>query len=428
MNQLTICIVIFVMTLASYLINYFPMEITALGSMMLLVVTGCLKMETGLAGFANANAVLMAAMFVVAAGFNRTQMVNKLVKIIYKIGGGSFNKMLAGYILITCALTQVIPSPMVVFGIVMPMALTMCKQSGVNPSKAMFPLGIVAIGCCGILPIGANAVQYAKNNGFLETYKYTTYTMGFFDQMYARLPILVLVLVYAIFISPRLAPDITMGEKEVKDGQGRQQQPLTPIKEMIGYGVFILVTLALIFQAQVGIPNWAIATIGGIVLVGTGVLNREEATKSMNLWMVLMYVGALAMGNALDQTGAGKAIGNIVAKAMGGTTNGYAIGAVFFVIPFILTQFMLNQGVTNVFTPIAILACQTLGCNPIGPIILVSAGALTAFFTPMATPAVPMMMGAGGYEIKHMFKQGWLLSILLCILSVLWTMTIFPAY
>ena len=48
---------------------------------------------------------------------------------------------------------------------------------------------------------------------------------------------------------------------------------------------------------------------------------------------------------------------------------------------------MLNRAVNQIFTPICLLTCQALGANPIGLILLVSAGSLTAFLTPMAAGA-----------------------------------------
>ena len=48
---------------------------------------------------------------------------------------------------------------------------------------------------------------------------------------------------------------------------------------------------------------------------------------------------------------------------------------------------MLNRAVNQIFTPICLLTCQALGANPIGLILLVSTGSLTAFLTPMAAGA-----------------------------------------
>ena len=48
--------------------------------------------------------------------------------------------------------------------------------------------------------------------------------------------------------------------------------------------------------------------------------------------------------------------------------------------------------------------------------------------TPMATPAVAMCMGEGGYDLKALFKSGWLICILLSIVNVVYTMTVYPAF
>lgn len=119
---------------------------------------------------------------------------------------------------------------------------------------------------------------------------------------------------------------------------------------------------------------------------------------------------------------------DIKTALFGQHANGYVIGLVFFLVPFILTQFMMNWAVLNMFAPIVVLTCLAIGANPIGPMVLVATGALTAFMTPLATPSVPMFMGIGGYDQKTMFKMGWLPALILCAVNVLWVMTIFPAY
>lgn len=93
----------------------------------------------------------------------------------------------------------------------------------------------------------------------------------------------------------------------------------------------------------------------------------------------MLFVGALALGTALTNTGAGDMIGNTLASAVGGTHNNYVLGALFFLIPFVLTQFMLNRSVSAVFVPICLLTSSALGANPVGLVLLVNAGSLTAF-------------------------------------------------
>ena len=75
-----------------------------------------------------------------------------------------------------------------------------------------------------------------------------------------------------------------------------------------------------------------------------GVLKPREATNALPVSMLLLIVGALAMAGALSATGAGDLIGGIIAnlvKGLGG--NSYLVGFIFFIIPFIMTQFMSND-------------------------------------------------------------------------------------
>ena len=201
------------------------------------------------------------------------------------------------------------------------------------------------------------------------------------------------------------------------------------MQEILSYISSFGIILMLLTQPLHKIPSWELTTIGALIMVASGVVKPKDAYEAVGLGgMAVLYAGMLAMASALTATGAGTLVGNWLSAAVGGTTNGYLIGLLFFVIPFLMTQLMMNVAVMNVFIPIAIITCQSLGCNPIGPIMLVTIGSLTAFMTPMATPTVPMMMGLGGYDQKIMLKMSWLPAILMCVINVLWVMTIFPAF
>ena len=89
---------------------------------------------------------------------------------------------------------------------------------------------------------------------------------------------------------------------------------------------------------------------------------------------------------------------------------------------------MQNQSVMNVFAPIALITCSALGADPRGCLILISAGSLTAYITPSATAAVPMCMGAGGYDVKSLFKMGWSFAVIACVVYVLFVSFVYPAF
>lgn len=426
MNQLTICLVICVLTVISYAWGKLKMGTTALLSMVAFVVTGCIEPKAAVANFSNTNAVMMLSMFVVAAGFNRTQFVKKCASSVNHIARGSLTMVMLGYVLITIILCQFIQSSMVVFGIMAPTLAASCEELNIKPSKVMFPLVIVCIATISVLPLGSGATVFAELNGYLQANEYTVYTVGLMDSMKARLPMLIAVAVYVIFFAVRFAPD----EPQAALGELREKKVtksvLPPFQEKAGYLIFILVTLGLIFQKSLGLDIWVISLTGAVLMVVTGVLSEQEAVEAVPWWMGFLFIGSLTMGGALTATGAGEAVGGVLAGAIGMLGNKYLIGLVFFIVPFLLTQVMMNRSVMTIFIPIAILACKSMEANPVGIIILVQCACLSSFMTPMATPAVPMCMAAGGYDLKSLIRQSLLPAVLLCAVNVGWIMTVFP--
>ena len=428
------CLVIFIIMIVGYIFYQplkLPMGVTAMIALLLTVYTGLVPASDALANFANKNIVLILGMFVVVAGFNRTQAVKKLSKLACKVSGGSFVKMFIGYSIIGCLLSQFIPSPMSVYSILFPLVMASCEEMGVSPSRAMFPLALVVIGTCGTLPLGAGAVTFAQFNGYLEAYGVTNVNFQLLDFFYGRIATLIVIILYAVLVGIKVSPKqplvpITLTTNHKKDG--KEIPALGPVQEVLGYSIFILTTLGLIFESQIGIPGWVVTLTGAILMVATRVLSPKEAIASFPIRIVLMLIGALTVGGAMVSCGLGDFIGEVIANVVGNTKNGYVIGALFFVVPFLMTQVMNNQSCQAIFLPVVILSCSALGCDPRGPLILLSAACLTAFMTPMATGTIPMVMETGGYDQGSLLKQGLLPSIIISVVSVLVVMTLYPAY
>lgn len=430
-TQLIICLIVFVLTLASFIIGKISMATTSILAMLVLVFTGCLDAKTALSGFSNANTIIMASMFIIATGFGRTQMVKKLSTLVGKVSKGSFTVVLGGYVLINCLLCQFVNSSMACFSIVFPLACAMCDELGYSRSKMLFPIGMISIASVGILPLGSNAVVHLTNNGTLEAYGYTTYQWQMLDNCIGRLPSLIFLLVYCIFIAPKLCPEkpvIPVADIKPVGSNGKEPEPLSPVQEVIGYGVFFGVVLMLLTSGWHKLPAWEICMAGAAIIMAAKILKPSQAYTSIGMGgMVMMYVGMLGLANALTATGAANVIGESIGGMLGANPSPYLVGLVFFLIPFLLTQVMMNVAVMSIFTPIAIITCQALGMNPIGPMLLVTIGSLTAFMTPMATPTVSMVMGLGGYDQKTMLKMSWLPGIIMCVINVVWVMSIFPS-
>ena len=427
-TQLTICIVIFVLTLLSYILNKVPMWITSLVSMGALYITGCIDAAQTLSGFSNTNTILMAGMFLLAGGFSKTTLIDTICNQVIAIARGSFIKAYAAYIFLAVILTNLISSPIATFAIMCPLLTALCDKTSVSRSRVMFPMMVVCVGCFGLLPFASAVQQAGQAQGFLETYGFQQ-TITAMDYFLGKAPILLLLPLWAIFLGPKVTPAEPIIPLSSGEGKGKKEQRrLAGFQDKAAIAIFFGDILAMIFSAQLGVETWFVAFVGGLLMVCCGALDHRTALKEIPWDMIMLFVGALCLGTALTETGAGDVVGNWLAGVVGGTTNNYVLGALFFLIPFVITQFMLNRAVNQIFTPICLLTCNALGANPVGLLLLVSAGSLTAFLTPMATPAVSMCMGEGGYDLKSLWVSGGSITVLISLVYIFYTMTVYPAF
>lgn len=426
MNSMVICLIIFAVMIILFFNRKIPMAFTSMGVIVALYVAGCVDKATVFAGFGNNNVLTMAGMFIVAAGLSRTQMVNNITKLLYRVNNGSFTRVLASYILVIFLLGQFVPSLPAMFAMVYPLVISMCKQLKCSPSKMMYPIAVTVVSTSFVIePIGPYAAWFVTQNGYLESYGWTGSPLSMWSETMVFLPTALVTLLLTIFVLPKLMPDQPETETASITGPDiTNNEALSPVREFLGYGIFIATVIGL----MLGLPSWAVTMAGATAVVLSGVLDEQTALIRMNMSMVLLYAGVTVMGEALGNTGAAKLLGDLAAGALSGVRNGYIIGAVFYLVSFLMTSFLYNRATTTVLIPILIISCSSIGCDPRGPVILCSLASMSSLITPMPNPVVPMAMQAGGYTQKTILRVGIIPAIVRGIVGVAIAMTIFPAF
>ena len=437
-TQLIVCLVIFALTCAGYIAGVWSLATIAMISVSALSLTGCLSAAEALSCFANGTVIMIGAMSVVAAGFGKTRFCSSLAARISGLARGNASAVLLLYCVLTMLLSQMVQSPVIVIGIVAPLCLATVGSMGLSASLFIMAIGVVSISTCSTLPIGAGATQAAELSSYISAYyshldQFTGSipALGFFDPMIARIPLLIFTVLYCSFIMPRFCPErpsrvFFPAEGKAPGSAGKSS--LTPFSEGAGIFIFFATAVALMLQGSIlkAVEVWQICLVGAVLMTVCGVLTPKEAGNAIPLSMLLLVIGSLAMSGALSGTGAGDLIGSFIAGFVTKLNNNYVVGLIFFLFPFLLAQFMSNRGAMLIFFPIAIATCHQIGGDPRGLLILIEAGALTAYMTPMPTAAVPCMMEYGGYSQKELLRGGWLHAVISCILSVGWIMTVLP--
>ena len=427
MTQSTICLIIFFITIALYMSNKFPLALVSLTSLAAMTVTGCLTPEEALSNFANESVIIMGSMMVIAAGLSRTQMLHKVTNLVYKVSGGSFTKGMLGYCLVTFVIAQVMPSSIVVFTICTPLVADFCRKAGKSPAAGLFSVCLVAITSVAALPIGIGAATYVSINSQMAAYGFVGYESQMFDFFIVKIPSIILAIICGAFICPRFAPDrgelLTENEKKAAR---KEIPPLDPVREVLGYGIFLAVVVCMLLGDLIPLEVWQICVIGALLEVITGVLSEKEALSGIMLSPIFLLVGALGMGTAVVNSGAGDLVAEFIQSVLGNNPNPWVATIILWLTGFIVTQFMSNTALTTALSPLVFLLCLSYGWNPIGLCYMVSTACFISYLTPLSTVSVPLMMEVGGYTQKDLLKMGWIPAILMSVATVPWVMFMFP--
>jgi di/tricarboxylate transporter len=199
-----------------------------------------------------------------------------------------------------------------------------------------------------------------------------------------------------------------------------EQQPnrrRAPIAMAIFLGVLLLATFKVV-------PFSVAVILGAVVAFLTKCITPEEAYRELE-WKAVILIGSmLALGTAMEQTGAAKYLAGLIVN----WTDGFGVTlllAGFFVLTVLLTQPMSNQAAAVVVLPIAIATAQQLGVNPRTFAMMVAVAASCSYLTPLE-PSCLMVYGPGGYKFSDFLKVGSVLTFIIGAIAVILVPRLWP--
>ena len=247
--------------------------------------------------------------------------------------------------------------------------------------------------------------------------------------MYAPIgiPMLICGIIYFVVIGCRLLPDKKVITEDAPE-QTRDFSNVPKWKQAMSLIVLILVILAMIFEDKIGIKIQISACLGAVILVLTGVISEKEALKSIDLKVVLLFGGSLALASALEKTGAGTLIADKIVGIMGSNPSPTVLLLVIFVVTCVLTNFMSNTATTALMVPIAVSLAESLSADPRAVVIATVIAGSCAYATPIGMPANTMVVGLGGYKFKDYVKSGLPLIFVSFVLCMILLPILYPFY
>ena len=173
-----------------------------------------------------------------------------------------------------------------------------------------------------------------------------------------------------------------------------------------------IVTLAALNVA----PILMLAVIAVALVLVTGCIDAEEAFSFVDGRLLALIFSMLAVGAALQNSGAIALIVDGIAPTLGTLPLGLVIFCVFL-LTTVLTEIVSNNAVAVIMTPIAISLAAALGIDARPLVVAVMIAASCAFATPIGYQTNTLVYGPGGYSFTDFMKVGIPLNLSMSVLA-----------
>jgi di/tricarboxylate transporter len=152
------------------------------------------------------------------------------------------------------------------------------------------------------------------------------------------------------------------------------------------------------------------ALAGACLMLLTRCCTGPQARKALNVRLIFVIAGSLALGAALDKTGVADGLANGLLGISAGSP--LLMLAALYLATFVLTELLSNATAAALVFPIAMGAAAAAGVDPKYAAIVVMIGASASFATPIGYQTNLMVQGPGGYRFGDYVKIGLPLGIL----------------
>ena len=172
-------------------------------------------------------------------------------------------------------------------------------------------------------------------------------------------------------------------------------------------------------------PILALAVVAVAVVLLTRCIDADEAFTFVEGRLLALIFSMLAVGAALQETGAISLIVGEFAPALSQMPPWALIWAVYFTTT-VFTELVSNNAIAVIMAPIAIALAQAVGVDPRPLLVAVMIAASACFATPIGYQTNMLVYGPGGYRFTDFMRTGIPLNLSLGVVVCLTIPLIWP--
>jgi solute carrier family 13 (sodium-dependent dicarboxylate transporter), member 2/3/5 len=402
---------IFLFCTTLWVTNIVPFGVTGLLAISLLGILGAMRPAEAFAAFGNSAVFFLIGVFIIGGALVDSGLSKRLALLFLRPFERSPYSFATGMMLVAAFGTLWMPNQAtsaMLFPICVEVALALrLRQAGSTYAKVLFLS--LAWGAM----VGSNASMLGSTRAALalgmlqESYGRT---ISFSQWVIASLPMVLLALLIAPLVlrfcfrreEVQFASARALLERSVRD-MGRANRRQWTV------GIVVALTIASWMALGDRVDLAIISIFGAATLFATRAISWEEAEKRIFWNIVLMYGGAIALGVAIDRTGAARWL---VETYMAGVTIPPLLAVAAAVIgTMLLSEFMSNVAAVAVMLPLAYSLGDQLGASPMALTLATSIGAGLDFALPFSSAPNTIVFASGYLRMTDVVKAGGIMTV-----------------
>ena len=170
LNQQIILLFIISFAIVFFILEILPLEVTALGSVGLLLLFDIITVENAISGFSNNAVITIGAIFILSRSLVKTGFLEVLARFLYKLGGDNAWVTISIFFVTVSLISGFINNTAAV-AIFIPVIFKICQKFHISPTKLLLPLSYAAI-LGGTLTLIGTSTNLVVSSVMEDTYEY----------------------------------------------------------------------------------------------------------------------------------------------------------------------------------------------------------------------------------------------------------------
>lgn len=413
-----------------------PIPVTALIPLVAFPFLGVMTMSAAAAPYANHIIFLFMGGFLIAIALEKHRLHERIALKLISITGTSGNGIILGFMLATGGISMWISNTATAM-MMLPIAtsvIDLLREEKNQPIHEMkkgernFAIALLLmVGYAATLGGLATLIGTPPNVVFAGLLnEYHDEKINFGKWMLVGVPISIILLFSTYMILTRIlfrnGISKVAGTDELLQHKLRELGPVSPTEKRV-LVIFALTSILWIFQQPLNefifakeiLNDTNVAMLGGLLMFLVPAHGRPfkflldwSDTQHLQWGILILFGGGLCLASGLQNAGIIQHLGEWIAEQS--TFNNTMI-FMLIVITVLLSEFMSNVALVQIFIPVIFGISSSIGINPFVLGIPVTLAASIGFMFPIATPPNAIVFSSGYIRMKDMIRAGILLDV-----------------